>query len=247
MLPAYYQSRKRKQGPIPSSAMVKRPRFRQMAPRTYVRRPQRGEPKYVDANALTAFDGNGSTNASISSFGGIACGSALYQRIGRKATVKSLDFSYRIQPDILPAYASRMRVALVYDRAPTGVIPNYGDIFQSLSSTGAVVTDVESSVNLNNRDRFRILYNKMHITAQIDASAAGLAPGTVYRGNVDVSNLMNKRFIKCNLPVVFKSDADGLADISTGALYLVCFASSTSSSPGSWYAHVNIRTKYQDN
>lgn len=206
----------------------------------YIRPTQSGEMKYIDANQDIFADNNAASNNSIILLNGMSAGAAMWQRIGRKATLKAVNLTYTIQPYNIPAASDRIKVSLVFDRMPTGFFPVHNEVFLSQNSAGTALCDPESQVNLNNRDRFRILHTKTYAVGGV------LSSGEVVRTNLEASELHFKRYIKCNLPITFKADGNLLGDISGGALYILVQALTATSATQTWTVHYNARMMFSD-
>lgn len=122
-------------------------------------------------------------------------GSSATTRVGRKVVLKSLLVRWvaaTSTPDV------PIRVLVIYDKNPDGSLPLIADVL-SFDSFNA-------PMNLGNTDRFVILSDE--ITPTITGT-----PGTQKCG---------KLYKKLNLPEMFLSSTGVVADISTGAIYIMC-------------------------
>jgi len=95
------------------------------------------------------------------------------------------------------------RLLLVYDRQPNGAFPAITDILYN-QNAGAV--EYGSGVNMTNKSRFSIIRD---LRLQIDP--------------LNSQSFVFHTFSRCNAEVEFGADGGTVADIRTGALYLVAF------------------------
>jgi len=91
----------------------------------------------------------------------------------------------------------------VYDRQPNGAFPAITDI---LYNQNAGATEYAAGVNMTNKSRFSILRD---LRIELD---------TLLQEGVVLHN-----YTKCNAETEFGADGGTVADIRTGALYLVAF------------------------
>jgi len=180
------------------------------------------EVKCVDAagGGSPAISGVGSINFDydtpvIQLLNGIAAGTDFYQRVGRKVRLRSL----YIRGDIYAADngttgALAFRVALVYDEQTNGAAPAYSDIFQGVDASGNVGSRAYCGVNLNNRDRFKILYDHW-----VTMNANTYTAGALVAGSPTIKHL--KVYKKISSDIIFSGTANTIGSIATGGLYLV--------------------------
>lgn len=140
-------------------------------------------------------------------------GSDFNQRIGRKITLKSVYIKGRVQIEnagSLSAAASvsqQCRFIILVDYQPNAAAPAVTDLL--VSATPA------SQLNLNNRDRFRILCDKEYYLDPFLIPAVGSA---IYMNR---TGQLLKKFKVLNEEMIFNGTNGGtIADITTGALYM---------------------------
>lgn len=101
-------------------------------------------------------------NDGIFFMGPVYTGSAGYNRVGRKIRIKSV----RVRGDIRSMYnavgtiapSCIIRMSIVHDSQPGGgTIPDWDDIFSSISVNGAEFQEISSGVKLSATGRFRVL------------------------------------------------------------------------------------------
>lgn len=192
------------------------------------------ELKAVDLDTTTVGISGGVTAVLL--LNGISAGSGMNQRIGRVASMKSLMLRLQYYPESASSSYGHIRTCLVYDAQANGVAPVYADIFRSLSAAGAVASTTDSGLNLDNRQRFRILFDSLQ-------QVGGASTATAITNNQGMPNRIDS-YKKLNLPIQFKSDSSLIGDIATGALYLVM----CSSSPAGLGVNAvwNTRLRYTD-
>lgn len=153
-------------------------------------------------------------------------GAFVDQRIGNRILMTSIHvkFSFFYNP-VAAGATSLMRTLVVYDKSPNGVAPLLGDML------GIEVAGVSTSVtfydgiNQGNRDRFQILrdtYTYMDLQH----------PRAYY-----------DQYIKLNHPAVFAANALNIAAVTTGAIYVLAYASNQD--VVSW-ADIQYRLRYKD-
>lgn len=162
-------------------------------------------------------------------------------RIGRKITLKSLFIRGRLVLETAIALTGTLSIAqqgrliICYDLQPNGAAPAITDIL--------ITADPASHLNLNNRDRFRILCDKEYVFDpsfyQNTATQAYSFMGrTIY--NVKI-------FKRLNLDMIFNAVNGGtVADISSGALYMVWIGSAAAGTNSDTNAIVSTRVRYAD-
>jgi len=193
------------------------------------------------------------TGAQFSLLNAIQDGSGFYQRVGRKINMKSLNVTLNIEPtttntgNVPPQYA---RVVVFYDAQPNGVAPIYSDVLQDITQSGTASVTAYSSINLNNRERFKILMDKK---IKLSGKAAGGAPlvtgqNDVYEQNNGKLNIT--KFIKLKgIETMYKSTSSPstVADIATGALWCMVYGEDSGVFPDvAWNGILTSRLRYYD-
>lgn len=144
-------------------------------------------------------------------------GTDMTNRIGRKILIKSFHIRGFVNSEItnnatatgntLPQH---VRMMIVWDTQPNGFPLTLAELLVS--------NDSGSQLNLNGRDRFKILCNKEWV---LDPFHFSNAAGNSFCSSVNQIKLV-KKYKKCNLEVVFNAVNGGtISDISTGALMMV--------------------------
>ena len=98
------------------------------------------------------------------------------------------------------------RIMIIYDRQPNGAFPSISDIISINVSTAPVFT---SGINMSKKSRFTILTDQY---IDLDTDALGTKTVSLFRNNI-------------NLETEFSANGGTIADISTGAPYLVAIGS----------------------
>jgi len=195
-------------------------------------------PKGSEVKALDGLPGGpGPAVYDFSQTGTVRClniigeGSAMYQRIGRRVTVRSLNFTGSIrrkgdggspEAPVVTTQSEFVRVLIVWDMSLNGgALPTVADILRNVnSSDGSAAsssTVVYQGVNLANRNRFKILAD-WEITLPPSASTT--------TGTVPDSIFTIKRYIKMyDGPVVYNAPDALVGSIASGALYAVTVGS----------------------
>jgi hypothetical protein len=185
--------------------------------------------KFVDVRPGATFPTLG---IGYSLLNGLQVGFQPYNRLGRKITLASLDFSLLIAPTAFSGTLGafeRLRCMFVYDRQPsqvttstaTNAFPLTADLVASYSATGGVSTDATSLPNPLNSSRFLILWDSLTY-----------APPYHYNGTTKLytvgPQLDTERgtwSVQASIPLDglvtrFNGNSRGdITDITTGALY----------------------------
>lgn len=179
-----------------------------------------GEFKSVDLHADNV---SCSTTPGILLLNGMTVGSSIDQRVGREVTLRSIQFQYVVRANTA-GVDQQVRVALVYDRQTNGAAPAFNDVFD--------YSNVTAARKLENRKRFRILYDRTYTLNAIGEPGAQVA----------------RRFYRrLRHPVTFNSGSTGLvADITTGSFYLL-FLSTQAAGTNAALLDYNTRVRYTDN
>lgn len=159
-------------------------------------------------------------------YNGVAQGSDFTNRIGRKVIVKSIHFKWALTPaTVTDSIGDIVRCMLVWDMQNNSATPAVTDILTT--------ADILSGVNLNNRDRFKVLYDKRVVMNPASYTAnviTGGNPVTTYR----------EKYIKCNYETIFSGTGATSGSIATGALYLMFIDLNTTASTITHYARVRF-------
>lgn len=180
-------------------------------------------------------------------------GADFNQRIGRKCNIKSIYAKWRCFPRYIvnPSGApytvtsqwpeTAVRLLIVHDTNPNGVVPLLSDILQP---TETLQPDPLSFINMNNRDRFRIILDKFH---QFGALSTGGGEGVAVQNALGSTTWNGKKYKKVDIPVVFNSTSTGgIADIASGVLYACVLGTESLGSNRYSSLEMNWRIRYSD-
>lgn len=137
------------------------------------------------------------------------------ERVGRKIIVKSVQIRGRIQTEpslagtaTVATGSQQCRMILFVDMQPNGAAPAVTDLLTNATP--------QAMLNLNNRDRFRILRDKVFVLdpyLRVDTATQSIASMTNQVKNVKV-------FKRCNIETIYNSgNAGTVADITSGAIH----------------------------
>jgi len=203
----------------------------------------------------------------------VGVGSAFYQRIGRKIDLKSLEFKLCLRPNagttgatastggygnLSPSttFAPYLRILVVYDMQANGGYPTLSDVLNSVDSISNPINIGQSMINLNNRERFKILRDH-EMTPPVFVTDPTANPGTKLQalGGVVDEKRWDPSFsdyIKLKgLPCQYKADAapnpssPTIGNLATGALYLILLSDRNTLLTG-WTAYGTCRLRYYD-
>lgn len=160
---------------------------------------------------------------SVTSIFDLAAGAGPDDRIGRKVTVRSIQMHWGLRNEAVSTNNPQLnpvRTMIVYDKQSNGTVASYSDIMADQLGTE---DEPWSFRNLDNKDRFVILYDSFAATTagegktrdsvrvNYSTGAGGITDAEIYFGKV---------YRTMELPVVYSGD---LADVPlSGAIYVVC-------------------------
>lgn len=202
----------------------------------------RPEMKSVDNNAQFFFDNLATSNANVVCINQLAQGDEFYNREGREVKLHKLQFQYTILPGPnYPKPVDRVKVALVYDRSSSGVVPTVQDIFQDIDYTGFAKTDAEAGLNLNNRKRFRLLLHRYHVLPHLAASSSEQQLLTSDQDNMTFKHFFN---FKTPLEIIYSGSSANTSAINSGAIWLIAYSNESSSASEYWVLNFSARLRY---
>lgn len=141
------------------------------------------------------------------------------QRLGRRYTITSFGYRGTMQSvSLCPT-----RILVVWDKSPNGVTPLINDILST--------DNFNSMMQLTNADRFTIVSDKIY-TNSVDGSSTGA-----------VGSLIVKEYKKMALETVCLGTGATVADITTGALWIMA-CQSNGAAQGSF--QIFTRLRYRD-
>lgn len=148
------------------------------------------------------------TTGTVTLLNGVATGTDFTDRVGRKIVNTVVQVRGFLIPDTTTASTTTncCRVLVIEDLQTNGVAPTIASIFHEATGT--------SFMNLNNRNRFRVLMDEQFVIGPINTTA------TTTLSPCPSSHSINF-YKKCNIPTVFEGTDATVASISEGALWLV--------------------------
>jgi len=220
-------------------------------------RPQQAKANYSKSSEVKCCDfttdyssGNlvntTNTNACIAVVNTIQPGTGSWNRIGKKIKMKSLRYKLGVYNRVTPTAGSsaqnQIRICVVYDKQPSsGAVPSFDTIFGSTSQTGTeAVLSIFDSLRVDNTERFSVLKDDVFTSNNMPVSTPNISEWQAY---VDV-------FIPLKgLETVFSGQSNPctIADISTGALYIICRAVDNAAGTGqAAITDSSVRLRYYD-
>jgi len=184
-----------------------------------------GEIKCVDTLLTQAtIVATTTTNDNILVANLVQAGAAAWNRVGRKIFMRRLEVDAEVNFQSAAAATTGsikgniLRVAVVYDRQPSGVLPVFSSIFGITEQTGTESSKVLDPLRNENMDRFVLLADKfVRATPPGDNQEGGTTDDFLLRYWVSFKvNLKNLETI-----YTASSSPSVIGDISSGGLYLV--------------------------
>lgn len=162
------------------------------------------EQKVIDSGTQNT---NFSAAGAVGLMNGVALGTDYTDRIGRKIVLKSIFMKFTIQPSTTSCPSGdSVRLLVVYDSQTNGAAPAVGDILNSATHI--------APMNLNNRDRFKVLFDK-HMTTEGNAFTAGAITAGASTPK------FTKFYKKLDHEMIFQGTAATVGSIATGAIWLL--------------------------
>jgi len=212
----------------------------------------RGETKSIDIPVATLQTTFATGNSNSQSLTLIQEGAGFWNRIGRKACLKSLQVSAILFPENAAGalVEELLRYIIFYDKQPNGVAATWNQVVQAYDNAGGVTNSVYDGMNLDNRDRFVILRDRKIVVPRTSATGIptsvpfGTAAGSVGSGGSDGGAVI-KEYIKLGgIEAQFSGTANPatVAQISTGNLAIVV----QGGTGGQWQFVGSARLRFTD-
>lgn len=213
--------------------------------------PGRGtEVKGVDSSHIIDFS---QTTANIANVGMPIQVPSFYGRIANRTRGVTLDIRGYVNitgSNTAEYHLTVGRILVVYDRQPNGNLPSLTDILKDYAANGTFATNELAKLNLTNRDRFLILRDR-----QISLQPLGINGGPPDNNNlylemdINASNTNGFNYHEYinlkGLQTQYQSSSDGsVADISTGAYYIICVDPTSGSA--AYQLVCQVRYKFYD-
>lgn len=169
-------------------------------------------------------------------------GSDFNQRIGRKIFLKSFYVKGNLMHNVARTATNgqqvgdHCRMIIFCDFQPNGAVPAITDLL--------VAADPTSQLNLNNRDRFRILADKEYVLDPylVDRTTAG----SMYASTTNQVKFV-KKFKKIGIETIYNATNGGtIADINSGALYMLWIGMATAGAGTASSFYGTSRVRYAD-
>lgn len=206
-----------------------------------------GELKGMDTLiAYSPVTANTSTNTQVTALNLIQTGTGSWNRIGRKThltSVRCLGYASAIMFRNTDGefYGNSLRIILVWDKQPSGASePAFDDIFKYTDQTGTEVSEWYSPPAYDTMDRFTVIKDWT-----VDA-LPGCSPAA---GDAMRYNYKIECFVPLpNLESVYSGQSNPMtiADINTGALYLIARAEGDTAAQSLWDLNLICRLRYHD-
>lgn len=175
----------------------------------------RSELKTIDSENINAAV---STAGGVVLLNGIANGTEIYQRVGRKCVMKSLLFRMTIfnDPTKQDPQGTAVRIILFYDSQTNGAAPTVANVLSNMQA--AAYTPIPTSpMNLNNRDRFKVIKDWL-----VGCQSAAFTAGALTAGAPQTH--VRQCYKKLNHDIIFQGTGATAADIASGGLFLLIIA-----------------------
>lgn len=168
----------------------------------------REEKKFLDVTGVQT----GAGGAILTLLNGVTQQTDYNNRVGRKFSMKSFYVRFGAWETVAVNF---VRFLVVYDLQTNGVAPAITDVL--------ALTSVYSPNNLNNRDRFKTVMDKV--------VSVGIGTGPAYR----------VKYRKLNTETHNSGVTNAVASIATGALFMIVIPDGTSATTSiAWYSRIRF-------
>lgn len=193
------------------------------------------EKKVIDINnASYALENTGTT---LTLLNGCVPGSQNYNRIGRKIQPLSLQirgFLVNTDDTIFP---TKVRMIIVWDKQTNGSAPTYANIITSQNISGTTSSTYNDMINLDNRDRFRIIRDRYFDLGPVNNTATQSYAQGENPISIDEWIRLPKGIETC----YNAGSAGTVGDITSGSLYIVWIASQPAATGATLQASYRLR------
>lgn len=204
-------------------------------------RGTRQEIKTVDlAPANYACD----TTGTVTALNLMEAGADYNNRVGRRIAMKSLYLRGQFVAEGSPANQSYCRIIIVYDAQPNGSLPAWSDVVLSQTQVvGTTSSTVFDQINLNNRDRFKIVADITRVMPYTNNGGTAIGPDAPHAKEQEVLEYRKLG----GLETIYKNSSSPgvIGDISSGSLIMLTFGNQPS--PDGWSFSGSVRVRFQDN
>jgi len=210
-----------------------------------------GELKGMDTGVSTAAVLNTTgTNGDITVLNLIQTGTGSWNRIGRKTCLKSLRIQGRAEcvhavgatNDLL---GNQLRIIIVWDKQPSGAaLPAFDDIFAVTDQSGAETTTYASPLAFDTMDRFRVIKDWTLVSNPMAIASTAVAGTDTVQNEFDIDEFVTLPNLDSNYSG--QSTPMTIADINTGALYVITRSLLNNAATSVWSYVCNHRIRYVD-
>lgn len=196
---------------------------------------------YDTAQAASLFPTAAAGGGTVTYLNNVVNGAELYQRTGRKIYMKSLAFKGVVFPSgTASANNASLRAMIVYDAQPNGALPTLGAILKDANAAAGI--GVFAHLNLDNRERFKVLWTKIWQMGPTPSTQAGQVQIQDGSQCLHIDMMLKLQ----RLEAVYNATNGGtIADCQSGSLLLVTFADNVSTA-NAWEMLYQTRLRYYD-
>lgn len=186
-----------------TKSMLRTKKYRKYTKKVYKSIPKDQEFKTIDLIGETS---SCNTTGEFTLLNALARGTDYDERVGRQVTVKSIQIKGVIQATPETGTDQLQRVMIFVDNDTDGAPPTGADLIQGFNNA---FEDVYNPRNLNNRDRFRVLYDRTFV---------------MNKDTKDPCKRIFKYYKRLNQAVLFNAGNAGTeADIQKGAIWIFTY------------------------
>jgi len=178
----------------------------------------------------------------------IQAGTGSWNRVGRIVSLKSIRCRMNIQVayagTVSETYTKHLRYLIVYDKQPNGTLPIKSEIIQYKNQSGTEAGTWNGYLSYDNMERFTILKDQTITVNPYFRTFNSTGEPT----SAQTFEVFEECYLRLNHMTNFKSESTPMtiADISTGALYIVFLTDTGNEDPSIFVSQSYARLRYTD-
>lgn len=154
---------------------------------------------------------------------GLNSGTAVYNRIGSKTTIKSFQFRASIDPVGAQANTDVVRIIVFYDKNANKTLPTLASLIESKNAIGTPLSNIDDMRNIDNTERYKILYDQEFYLPAVSGTPFITSFNSEYPGVIDWYKKLDlpSQYTGTQIVTVLPT----IAEITSGSLYMMMYSS----------------------
>lgn len=191
-------------------------------------------------------------NQNLFLLNGIATGTDVFNRIGRKIRIRSVHVRITVKPNISAANSNytrsnRLKAILFCDEMPTGTAPTFSDFSANLAGQGnysdmtvGASNQIKAFRNIANAKRFKVIKEVELVQPYTPAGSNGIQS---FKGLQRIDFNVKFGGLSKLATTTYNNTSTGYTSVAQCALWCVVFADCEN---GAYYFDINWRTRFYD-